>query len=79
MTVNEAMGVLNLRNNFTEQDLKKAYRTMARMHHPDLGGDSTKFREVQTAYNILKTKRGFGNIIMSVTHSDLFSIVDMEV
>ncbi len=34
-------------------DIKKAYRKLARQHHPDSGGDETRFKEVQTAYDVL--------------------------
>jgi len=34
-------------------EIKKAYRKLARQHHPDQGGDETRFKEVQTAYDVL--------------------------
>lgn len=35
------------------EDIKKAYRTLARTHHPDKGGDAEKFKKVQEAYETL--------------------------
>ena len=37
----------------TPEDIKKAYRSLASKHHPDKGGDTAKFQEIQTAYATL--------------------------
>lgn len=34
-------------------DIKKAYRQLASKHHPDKGGDTATFQNIQTAYSIL--------------------------
>jgi curved DNA-binding protein len=34
-------------------EIKKAYRKLASQHHPDKGGDKTKFQEIQSAYDTL--------------------------
>lgn len=35
------------------EDIKKAYRKLASTHHPDKGGDTAKFQQIQTAYDTL--------------------------
>ena len=45
--------VLDLDRNASQDDIKKAYRKLARLHHPDKGGDPEKFKKVQEAYEIL--------------------------
>lgn len=37
----------------SEEEIKKAYRKLASQHHPDKGGDTAKFQEIQSAYETL--------------------------
>ena len=37
----------------SEDEIKKAYRKLAAKHHPDRGGDTAKFQEIQSAYETL--------------------------
>ena len=46
--------ILGVSKNATEQDLKKAYKKMSMQHHPDRGGDESKFKEINEAYSTLK-------------------------
>jgi molecular chaperone DnaJ len=45
--------VLGVTKTATPDEIKKAYRKLASQHHPDKGGDTTKFQEIQTAYDTL--------------------------
>ena len=45
--------LLGLPKNASDEEIKKAYRTLAMKHHPDLGGDSTTFQKIQEAYSVL--------------------------
>jgi curved DNA-binding protein len=37
----------------TPDEIKRAYRKLASQHHPDKGGDTKRFQEIQTAYDTL--------------------------
>ena len=45
--------ILGVDKNASQDDIKKAYRKLASKHHPDKGGDHTKFQEIQAAYSTL--------------------------
>ena len=34
-------------------EIKRAYRKLASQHHPDRGGDTARFQEIQSAYDTL--------------------------
>ena len=50
MTHYETLGVPE---KATPDEIKKAYRRLASQHHPDKGGDTKKFQEIQTAYDTI--------------------------
>ncbi|TNJ47260.1 TerB family tellurite resistance protein [Tamlana fucoidanivorans] len=63
-----AYKVLEIDKNASVEDIKKAYRKMAKKYHPDkvihLGeehqkGAEEKFRQVQLAYELIQKERGF--------------------
>lgn len=44
---------LGVNRDATTDDIKRAYRKLASKHHPDRGGDTRTFQEIQTAYDTL--------------------------
>ena len=60
-------GVLGLTRNASDEDIKKAYRTLSRKYHPDANINNPnkaaaeeKFKEVQAAYNQIMDERQNG-------------------
>ena len=48
--------ILGLAHDAEITEIKKAYRKLAKEHHPDKGGDEEKFKEIQKAYEYLISK-----------------------
>src|SRR4028118_1812641 len=46
--------ILGLDKGASDDEIKKAFRRIAIEHHPDRGGDETKFKEANEAYEVLK-------------------------
>ena len=44
---------LGVKKDASTDEVKKAFRRLARKHHPDAGGDEEKFKEINEAYEVL--------------------------
>jgi hypothetical protein len=53
-----ALEILELNNTASNENIKKAYYRLARIHHPDKGGNTKTFQTIQDAYNKLTKKGG---------------------
>jgi len=53
--------ILGVAADASDNDVKKAYRSLASKHHPDKGGDENKFKEVKDAYERITSPEKFAN------------------
>lgn len=45
--------ILGLKKNCSKNEIKRKYKKLAKMYHPDKGGDLEKFKQVSEAYTVL--------------------------
>jgi len=50
---NNLYNILNIDENSTQEEIKKAYKKLVIVNHPDKGGDALKFNKINEAYQIL--------------------------
>jgi hypothetical protein len=49
----DPFAILGIAAGATDREIKSAYRTLSRTHHPDKGGDSETFQKISKAYEAL--------------------------
>jgi len=55
MTIRDALVFMGLSPGYTESDVTAQYRRLARIYHPDAGGSSEQFIQLQKARQVLLT------------------------
>jgi molecular chaperone DnaJ len=59
--VRDLYEILGVARDASDDDIKKAYRRRARELHPDTGGDEEQFKELTTAYEVLRNPEARAN------------------
>ncbi|MBM4292848.1 MAG: J domain-containing protein, partial [Deltaproteobacteria bacterium] len=54
LTERAACAALGLRPPCSLEEARKAYRALARQHHPDMGGDEERFKEINAAFSLIE-------------------------
>ena len=52
--MNDPHSVLGVSRTASDDEIKQAYRKLAKEHHPDRGGDEDKFKAINEAYDYIK-------------------------
>lgn len=72
MNFKQALSILELKEGFTEDDLKKQFRKLAAKFHPDINKDpgaEKKSKEISEAYNFLKDPKNIQNNLNTKNNS----------
>ncbi|GJN88895.1 hypothetical protein Rhopal_001866-T1 [Rhodotorula paludigena] len=62
--------ILGVQSEATEIEIKKAYRKMSLLHHPDKGGDEAVFKEISESYQILSDPQRRAKFDAGIDESD---------
>lgn len=58
MSQEEALKTFNIKLGFTEDELRKVYKSLSKVHHPDLGGSEDMMKKINAAFTLLKKSVG---------------------
>ena len=58
--------VLGVTSTASLDEIREAFRSKSKKHHPDLGGDEWAFRMVARAYEVLKTTISMPSLTVEV-------------
>lgn len=61
----DAHRILNVNPGCTPEEARAAYIRLAKIHHPDRGGNPEKFQEIQAAYEIVKNGHPVPTAVLS--------------
>lgn len=73
----DAYATLGLNLGASIEDVKKAYKKLSMIHHPDRGGDADLFKEIKKAYETICNDNGTNNIEANALTAlaELFNVV----
>ncbi len=69
INVLELHKILEIKFPASKVEIRKAFLRLAKIHHPDKGGDEKKFKEINSAHEILM-KDNYWHILHEQRHTD---------
>ncbi len=58
---NNCWKILKIKKESSKDEIQNAYKAMARIHHPDMGGDAEQFKKLKKAYDEALVKTNDNN------------------
>ena len=65
---NDPYQILKVHPSAKLEDIKKAYRELVKIHHPDKGGDAKVILEINAAWEQLKTTHTFYPEVLAINN-----------
>jgi DnaJ family protein A protein 2 len=75
VNTDELYETLGVEKNATQREIKKAWRKLARQHHPDRGGDPETYKNCEEAHSVLQDADVTFLIFLVETKKFFFSLL----
>lgn len=77
MDILEALSIFSLNDlsSISKADIKKKFKVLMRKHHPDLGGDEEKAKEINGAYGIILNNISLLEMYSNTKKEEVFCII----
>lgn len=73
--IQRALSLLGLSRGVDVAEVKRRYRELAKIHHPDVGGKAENFANISDAYQLLLQEGTHYEVVPKLTQESLFKVV----
>lgn len=73
--------ILGISSSASSTEIKRSYRELAKIHHPDKGGDPEKFKQIKYAYEILsdETSKEYYDMTGKIPNTDSDDNINIDI